>query len=137
MRILLAGILLVMFAGCCKVYCDGRNLGISFRKFKAGQTDTVIFISYMPNANFASKVDSFALISPVPPPYDTLPSSVSYSLSSAYDWRVTVPSVNRQFLLQNFQLTTERCSCGGNRYKSISSFTLNGATKSGLYLEVE
>jgi hypothetical protein len=136
MKVFINGLILIVFAGCCKVYCDGRELALSFRNFKAVDTDTVIFVSYLPNTNFSVKIDSLALIYSIPAT-DTTKSSFSHTISSAYDWRVEISSLNKEYKISNFQLTTERCKCGNTKYKSISSFTVDGIQKEGLYLQIE
>lgn len=134
MRTLLAGCIIVLLAGCCKVYCDGRELGISFRTFKAADTDTVVFVSYLPKTT--TKVDSFAIVSIISA-NDTTRSSVSHAISSAYDWKITLSSINREFAIENFQLKKDQCSCGGSEYQLISSFTVNGVRKNGLSVDLE
>lgn len=128
--------LFLLLAGCCKVYCDGTELMVSFEKFKARETDTVLFVSYVPNTGHTQVVNSFRIAAPVLPS-DTSRSAVVQSLSSAYDWKVTLPSANRQFLLENFELTTEKCNCGGKKYKAIRSFAVNGSRKEGLFVALE
>jgi len=135
MKIVFSCLVLFVLAGCCKVYCDGRDLGISFQKFKARDTDTVIFYRYVPKTGFTKLVDSTPIFSVIAP-LDTTQSSLSYSISSSYDWKIWITSLNRQLLFENFKLTNEKCSCGG-KYKAISSYTLNGVQKEGIYLEVE
>jgi hypothetical protein len=134
-KIVFGCLVLFVIAGCCKVYCDGRELGISFRKFKARDTDTVIFSRYVPKTGFTKLVDSTPIFSVIAP-LDTTRSSLSYSISSSYDWKIWIPSLNRQFLFENFELTNEKCNCGG-KYKAIGSYTLDGVQKQGLFLELE
>ncbi|RYZ29531.1 MAG: hypothetical protein EOO10_06000 [Chitinophagaceae bacterium] len=134
MRVLVTMFFVLLVAGCCKVYCDGRDLGISFRKFKTVETDTVVFESYLPKTN--TKVDSFAFAATVPPT-DSTQSTFSYPVSSAYDWKITLPSINKEFVIENFKLTKDQCSCSGREYHLISSFTVNGVKKNGLSLELE
>ncbi|HET7897466.1 MAG TPA: hypothetical protein VFL47_07345 [Flavisolibacter sp.] len=133
MKTITAFLFLFLFAGCCKEYCDGSELLVSFENFRARQTDTVYFVSYVPKTGRTQVVDSFRVLSQVLPT-DTSRSSVVQSLSSAYDWKVTLPSASKQYLFENFDLTTEKCNCGGKKYKSIRSFSVNGARKEGLFI---
>lgn len=135
MRLTLFCLLVFGIVSCCKEYCDGTALMVSFEKFKANDTDTVSFVSYVPATGQTRKVDSFALISPVLPP--NARSSVTQTLNSAYDWKIILPSVSKQYLLQDFELTTEKCNCGGKKYKAIRSYLVNGVRKEGLFLAVE
>ena len=135
MRRTIVYFLLFCLAGCCKVYCDGTELMVSFEKFAASDTDSVYFISYVPASGQTQKVDSFLVTTPVLPA--GTPSPVIQTLQSNYDWKVVLPSVNRQYLIQNFELTTEKCNCGGKRYKSIRSFLVNGVRKEGLFVALE
>ena len=126
---------LFLLAGCCKVYCDGTDLTLSFEKFKARDTDTVLFVSYLPGTAQTTVVDTFRIHYQISPT-DTTHSSVSHSISSRYDWKVLLPSLNRQFVFEDFKLTNEKCNCGG-KYKVVKSFTVNGTRKEGLSIALE
>ena len=136
MKFLVAFCLLLLLAGCCKVYCDGTELTVSFEKFRARETDTVLFVRYVPKTGRSQVVDSFRMVAQVLPS-DTSRSPVVRSISSAYDWTITLPSVHKQFLIENFDLATEKCNCGGTKYKAIRSFSVNGNRKEGLYIALE
>jgi len=136
MKTFFACCLFLLLAGCCKVYCDGTELTVSFEKFKARDTDTVLFVRYVPKTGRSQVVDSFRIVAQVLPS-DTSRSSVVRSISSANDWKVTLPSANKQFFIENFDLTTEKCNCGGTKYKAIRSFSVNGIHKEGLYISLE
>ncbi|MDB5206713.1 MAG: hypothetical protein JWR72_1788 [Flavisolibacter sp.] len=136
MKVILSLLLFFLVTGCCKVYCDGTELGVSFRKFKAVDTDTVLFTKYQPGTQQTTIIDSF-LISYAIPATDTFQSTVSHSISSAYDWKITVASVNKQYIITGFELTGEHCNCSGKNYKAIKSFLVNGDRKQGLYVDVE
>lgn len=136
MKTIPAFLLLLLLAGCCKVYCDGTELTISFEKFRAKETDTVLFVSYVPKSGQTQVVDSFRILSQIAPS-DTSRSSVAQSISAKYDWVVTLPSVNKQYVFENFDFTTEKCNCGGKKYKAIQSFSVNGIRKEGLSVVLE
>ena len=136
MRFILGFLIAIALAGCCKVHCDGTELNISFEKFKATETDTIIFFSYVPGNGQIQLVDSFRLLSNIPPA-DTSKSSVSHSISSKYDWRIILPSLNKQYVFDNFDLGSDKCKCGGNQYKFISSFMVNGVRKEGLFIRLD
>jgi len=136
MKYLVACCLFLLLAGCCKVYCDGTELTLNFGKFRARETDTVLFVRYIPKTGWSQVVDSFRILAPASPS-DTSHSSVVRSISSAYDWKVTLPSANKQFVIENFEFTTEKCNCGGTKYKAIRSFSVNGTRKEGLYIDLE
>ena len=133
---LLIAYIVFMLAACCKVYCEGNELAVSFRKFRATETDTVLFVRYQPQTGFSRVIDSMPVFSVVPPA-DTSFSTLTHFISSSYDWKVFIPAVNRQFLFEKFQLTNEKCNCGGTKYKAISSFQLNGVSKKGLWVELQ
>ena len=135
MKTIVAVFSVMLFAGCCKVYCDGTDLGLGFQKFKAKDTDTVLFVKYLPGSAQTKPVDTSRILYRVAPT-DTTHSSVVYQISSGYDWKVLLPSVNRQFVFESFELTTEKCNCGG-KYKAIKSFLLNGVRKEGLFVALE
>jgi hypothetical protein len=136
MKTVFAFLLLFVFAGCCKMYCDGTELAVSFETFKARDTDTVLFVSYAPGTGRMQKVDSFSILSQLSPA-DTSRSSVVRSLNAAYEWKVTLPSVSKQYIFENFDFTTEKCNCGGKKYKAIRSYLLNGIRKEGLFIAVD
>lgn len=129
-------VLLFVFAGCCKMYCDGTDLVVSFEKFKATETDTVLFVRYLPNTNQTQVVDTARITTQISPA-DTSRSAVARSLSSAYDWKVLLPAAGRQYVFEHFDFTTEKCNCGGKKYKAIRSFSVNGTRKEGLFLALE
>lgn len=135
MRGIVCILLLIFFTGCCKVYCDGTELAVSFRKFKAVDTDTVLFVSYQPGSGQTKPVDTARFLYQISST-DTTRSSFSHSISSSYDWKIQLPSLNRQFVIENFALSREKCRCGGS-YKAIKSFAVNGAQKEGLFIELE
>ena len=123
-------------AGCCKVYCDGRDLGISFQKLKASDTDSVLFISYKSKTALSQTIDSswvYSIISPA----DTTRSSLFKTISSENDWKIFIPSINKYYIITEFETSTEKCECGGNKYKLIRSYKLNGTFKDGLFLELD
>ena len=136
MRCFLSFIILILIAGCCKVHCDGTELGVSFRHFKANDTDTVLFFSYAPNSGRTQVVDSFRIISVISPA-DTSRSSVSHAISSKYDWNIILPSLNKQYIIEGFELNSDRCKCGGSEYKYISRFLVNGVRKEGMSISLD
>lgn len=99
MRFLVPCVMLVFFAGCCKMYCEDTELTLSFEKFKARDTDTVYFVSYQPKSGLTQVVDTFRILSVIPAA-DTSRSSVFHYISSQYDWKVIVPSLNREYVLR-------------------------------------
>lgn len=127
---------MLLTAGCCKVYCDGTELGVGFRKFKAIDTDTVLFIKYELGTQQTTIIDSFFIRYTIPLT-DTSQSSVSHSISSGYDWKIKITSLNKQYLVTGFELTTKHCNCGGKKYKAIEGFLVNGTRKEGLFLDLE
>ena len=136
MRVLSFFVVLLLFAGCCKVYCDGSDLLVSFEKLKARDTDTVVFVNYLPATGLTRVVDTFRILTVIPAT-DTTRSSVAHSISSSYEWKVLLPSVNKQYVFENFELSTRKCSCRGTKYKDISGFTLNGVRQEGSFIRVE
>src|SRR5688572_12426802 len=136
MRILSSLMVLLCFTGCCKVYCDGSELLVSCEKFKARDTDTVVFVSYLPATGFTKVIDTFRILSVIPVT-DTSRSSVFHAISSSYDWKVLLPSLGKQYVFENFELSNKKCSCGGTPYKEISSFTLNGVRRQDPFVRLE
>lgn len=136
MKTLLALFILFFLAGCCKVYCDGKDLGLSFEKFKAKDTDTVLFVKYQPATAQTKAIDTSRILYKISQT-DTTQSSVAYEISSNYDWKILLPSLNRQFVFEGFELTNEKCNCGGAKYKAIKSFVVNGVRKEGLFISLE
>src|SRR5829696_6089337 len=110
MRIAISCLLLFLFGGCCKVFCDGTELMVSFQRFKAIDTDTVLFVKFLPGA-ITNPIDTVRLLSTVSPS-DTTKSAVSHSISSAFEWKVLLPSLNKQYTAEDFELTNQKCKCG-------------------------
>jgi len=136
MNFFLSLISLISLAGCCKVHCDGTELGISFEKFKARDTDTVLFISYLPGSGQTQMADSFRILSAISPT-DTSKSSIAHSISSKYDWKVFLPSLNKQYVFEGFELNADKCRCGGAQYKYITGFLVNGIRKEGMFIRLD
>jgi hypothetical protein len=134
MKITLAFFLFILFAGCCKEICIGGEVTISFEKFRAVETGTVWFVRYPPGSGQA--LDSFSVLSIVPAT-DTGRSAVSQNISVDYNWTVRLPSLNREYRFENFDFTTENCSCTGEKYKLVNSFTVNGQRQEGEFIRLE
>jgi hypothetical protein len=62
MRVVTSFIVLFLLTGCCKVYCDGSELLVSFEKFKARDADTVVFVNYLPATGLTRVVDTFRIL---------------------------------------------------------------------------
>jgi hypothetical protein len=135
-KTILSFLLLILLTGCCKVYCDGTELIVSFERFRARETDSVFFVGYKPGTGLTQRTDSFLHTTRVLPT-DTSRSTVVQLLSANYDWKITLPAVRKQFLVNNFEFTTEKCNCGGKKYKAVKRFFVNGVEKEGLFLAVE
>lgn len=86
--------------------CVGDEVTISFEKFKAAETCTVLIVRYLKGRTQA--FDSFSILSIVPVG-DTSRSAVAQSISVDYHWTVHLPSLNREYRIANFDFTTERC----------------------------
>ena len=125
----------LVLAGCCKEMCIGDEVTISFERFRAQETDTVWFVRYTPE-NPTQPLDSFRILSQVAPA-DTGRSSVAHSLSTNFHWAVRLPSLNKEYRFENFDFTTEKCNCGGKKYKSVKSYTVNGMRQEGLFIRLE
>ncbi|MDQ3277191.1 MAG: hypothetical protein M3Q06_02630 [Bacteroidota bacterium] len=124
-----------LLAGCCKVMCIGDEITISFEKFRAVETDTVLFVRYPGNGG-TQALDSFH-VTTVVSPADTGRSRVAQSISASSHWKIKVPSLNKEYRIENFDFTTAKCNCGGKKYKSVNSFTVNGQRKEGQFLRLE
>ncbi|RYZ47114.1 MAG: hypothetical protein EOO14_23885 [Chitinophagaceae bacterium] len=134
MKRTLTAFLLILFAGCCKEICIGGEVTISFEKFKASETTRVVFVRYPPGST--QSMDSFSVLSIVPVG-DTSRSAVSQNITVDYDWIVRLPALNREYNLANFDFTTEKCNCTGDKYKLVNSFTVNGQRKEGDFIRLE
>jgi hypothetical protein len=130
--------LLIVFliTACCKVYCDGRNLHISFQKLKSVDTDSVLFIRYKPKTGLMQTIDSSWLYNSVSPA-DSSRSSLFHTISSDNDWKIYLPSINLYYTITDFVTTTEKCKCGGDKYKLLRTYKLNGITKECLSLQLD
>jgi hypothetical protein len=135
MKIILAVFSFLLLAGCCKEMCIGDEVAISFERFRATETDTVWFVRYAPD-NPAQALDSFRILSQVAPA-DTGRSSVTHSIAANFHWAVRLPSLNKEYRFENFDFTTEKCNCGGKKYKSVRSYTVNGLRQEGLFILLE
>ena len=135
MKTMLAVFSVLVLAGCCKEMCIGDEVTISFERFRAQETDTVWFVRYTPE-NPTQPLDSFRILSQVAPA-DTGRSSVAHSLSANFHWAVRLPSLNKEYRFENFDFTTEKCNCGGKKYKSVKSYTVNGMRQEGLFIRLE
>ena len=122
-------------AGCCKEMCIGDEVTISFERFRAVETDTVWFVRYSPDNN-TQALDSFRILSQVAP-IDTGRSSVAQSIAASFHWTVRLPSLNKEYRFENFDFTTEKCNCGGKKYKSVKSYTVNGIRQDGQFIRLE
>ncbi len=123
-------------AACCKVYCDGRDLQISFEKLKSIDTDSVLFTRYKPKTGLMQAIDSSWLYRQVSPA-DSSRSSLFHSISSDYDWKIYLSSINKYYTITSFETSIEKCKCGGDKYKLIRSYKLNGISKEGLFLQLD
>ncbi|HEY1021632.1 MAG TPA: hypothetical protein VGE06_04940 [Flavisolibacter sp.] len=135
MKTILAVFSLLLLAGCCKEMCIGDEVTISFERFRATETDTVWFARYAPD-NPAQALDSFRILSQVAST-DTGRSSVTHSISANFHWTVRLPSLNKAYRVENFAFTTEKCNCGGKKYKSVRSYTVNGRQQESLFIRLE
>jgi hypothetical protein len=124
-----------LLAGCCKEMCIGDEVTISFERFRAVETDTVWFVRYSPDNNIQA-LDSFRILSQVAPT-DTGRSSVAQSIAANFHWTVRLPSLSKEYRFENFDFTTEKCNCGGKKYKSVKSYTLNGVRQDGQFIRLE
>ncbi|HYH15285.1 MAG TPA: hypothetical protein VD794_08695 [Flavisolibacter sp.] len=130
-RLLLASLLVVILYSCCKGFCEPeQGLHISIRNLQAVDTDTVYLIRYKANTGFSERIDTVKRIEPVPAG-NTLPSSFMDELHYATDWKVVIPAVNKEYFISNLETKTERCSCTGDKYRSVIKFRLNNMEKEG------
>ncbi len=127
---------LVVITGCCKVYCGDVELGVDFSGMKAIDTDTVFFLGYKKDSDFQERVDSTAIITRVAET-DTNHSGLFHTLPLGKDWKVAIPSVQKEYYITDFIVEKENCSCGGNDYNVIKYFTINGERKEGMNYRVE
>ena len=134
MKLIFAFAVIFLAAGCCKIICVDGEVTISFEKFKAAETTTVVFVRYPPGSTQA--LDSFSVLSIVPVG-DTSRSAVAHSISVDYNWTVRLPALNKEYRIENFVFTKEKCNCTGDEYKSVNSFTVNGERKDGDFIRLE
>ena len=130
--ILVASAAAAALAGCCKEICDPAELQISFRNFKAVDTDTVLLVRYQRGAQNAT--DTSLVVHHISAS-DTTNSSLVEGLFHAYDWKVIIPSLNRQYFVTDMQTTSVRCC--GQRGRKVDGYKLNSTEQQGDYLVLE
>ena len=126
----------ILFAGCCKEYClKNPQVHISFQNFKAVDTDTVFVLRY--ESGGSRQMDSSALIKSVSPADTANYSSVYLDITPETDWKIVLPSRNKQYVFSDFEVVSGRCNCGGGKYRAVSRYKLNGVQKEGSLLIAE
>jgi hypothetical protein len=115
---------------CCKIYCeDNPELTVLFGNYKAIDADTVYIIRYVKGTQQIT--DSLAVISNVSQT-DTINHSALYkNLSPAFDWKIIIPGVNKQYLFTDINTESGKCPCGGGHYTKISQYKLNNQIQTG------
>ncbi|HWI93139.1 MAG TPA: hypothetical protein VNT20_17800 [Flavisolibacter sp.] len=128
--LLMAVVAAAVFSGCCKVYCEeNAELNVLFGNFRVADADTVYIIRY--NKATQQISDSTAIINIVSPADTVNHSSLYRALSPTYDWKIVLPSVNKQYLFTQIETESGKCPCGGGHYTRISNYHLNNQTQTG------
>lgn len=128
--LLLMAIIASGLPACCKVYCEENpELLVLFGNYRVADVDTVYIIRY--NKGTQQISDSAAIINNVSPTDTINHSALNKSLSPAYDWKIVVPSLNKQYLFSQIQTESGKCPCGGGNYTRISKYYLNNQLQTG------
>lgn len=132
-KIILSLLLILLAAfveACCKIYCeDHPGLIVFFGNYRAVDADTVYLIRY--NKGTQQIADSVAIISSVSQT-DTINHSALYqNLSAAFDWKIIIPKVGKQFAFTDIKTESGKCPCGGGQYIKISRYYLNNQVQTG------
>ena len=127
---LLIVVIAAIFSACCKIYCEENpELVVLFGNYRAADADTVFILRY--NKGTQQIADSTAIISNVSQT-DTINHSALYkNLSPESDWKIILPSVNKQYQFTEIQTESGKCPCGGGRYTKISQYRLNNQIQTG------
>ena len=132
--------LLLLAAGCCKVYCPDKSLNLRLIHFTAAEADTILFTGYNANGQFNQQTDSFYYYNSNLPGSDTMYfQAVFAGFDVTKDWKIKLDGANREYRVTGIKVTTQKCSCGFTnygKYGTISSYAVNGAAKTGSYVEL-
>ena len=114
--------------------CIDKTLFIRFRNIRAVNTDSVSFISYIPNSGFSQRVDSVFVNTPVAAT-DTSFSYLFRELYAELDWKIINHSLNTEHRINNFVL--EKIQCCSDKGYVVRSFMVNNVKQTGDYLEIQ
>lgn len=131
--------LLLLAAGCCKVYCPDKSLNLRLIHFTAAETDTILFTGYTANGQFNQATDSFYYYSHTYSGDTMYLFPVGSNFDVSKDWKIKLEGANREYRLTGIQVTTQKCSCGFSnygKYGTISSYSVNAVAKTGNYVEL-
>ena len=129
----LAAIVFIINA-CCKAECNNRTVTISFFKLRAINADSISMISYVTGSNYAQRVDSNFIHSPVAA-NDTSYSRLFQSVFAERDWKIINQSLHTEYRLNNFEI--DKVKCCGEKAFIVRSYLLNGSRKNGDFIEIE
>lgn len=110
-------------------------ISISFENYGVFETDTVYMVSYERSSNFTARKDSFAYILPNVAS-DTSRQPQIRSIHPDKDWKIRVPSLNKEFRISDYEVVSAECECGPSKYGMIKSYKLNGNSETTLYLRL-
>lgn len=136
MKLLFPLLLFVAMAGCCKEFCSGNEIILSFEKFRAVDTDTVYVVRYQPGTQWTKIIDTARLYSNVAAA-DTSRSRLFHTITGDFDWKIHLPSLNKSYTIADFSVTKKRCPCGGDTYRSIEAYKVNNVSREGFYLALD
>ena len=119
---------------CCKGECVNGELHASFENFRAVDLDTIMLIKYQRGSQQQTIIDTAFSIRH-PNPLDTFRSYHTERLFYPFDWKIVIPSINKEYIVSDFELRTIKCC--GEKGKSVSAFKLNNAAQQGDYLKLQ
>jgi hypothetical protein len=98
----------LLLIGCCKAECTAPELVVSFQRLKATETDKLLLIRYNPAVGFSQPSDSVWKYTTVVPT-DTTQSLVREWLDAYSNWKIVLPSINRQYRISSVEVKSFNC----------------------------
>jgi len=102
--------LVFIINACCKAECINRTVNISFFKLRAINADSISMISYVAGSNYAQRVDSNFIHSPVVV-NDTGYSRLFQTVYAERDWKIINHSLHTEYRLNNSKIKKGKCVC--------------------------
>jgi hypothetical protein len=117
-------IIVLSFAGCCKVYCIKESLPIVFVHFTREDLDTIVTRMYQQGSSFGELVDTSMMVLSTET-RDSIPIRLWQEVDIDMDIEVHLPSIGKTYQLSHFTTRSEACGCSQGKRKVITAYKLN------------